>query len=239
MKPAIITLTCRACNGLSESVIHKSDLYDIMGYEDNVMEWSDYEHEVPAVDEEHWLRSDLPPLQGQSRTVKVNHPFYMKIGESFWVLYTPVLSQLNGWDSYPNEIEQSLFVQCAAEYVIEQGKHSAWLRIKVLEVKMIKDFPNQFLLRRGDTDYLSSFEMFGNTFVFEYQDWFYLNAGAQGDLGVWGLIKRMDEQYHMLVYGDWNFHTNNAYAGNIALPKPQVDQLIQNAIEGDRYETIV
>ncbi|MNJ79133.1 hypothetical protein D3C77_770580 [compost metagenome] len=56
---------------------------------------------------------------------------------------------------------------------------------------------------------------------------------------MWGLIKRIAEQYHMLVYGEWNFHRNNACAGNIELCKSQMDQLIQKAIEENRYETVV
>lgn len=39
-----------------------------------------------------------------------------------------VLSSFNGWDSHPEEIEQSSFVQCSIERVIERNEFTAWLK---------------------------------------------------------------------------------------------------------------
>ncbi|MFF2889301.1 hypothetical protein [Paenibacillus sp. NPDC057967] len=216
----------------------ESKFYDIVGFENDVMEWSDYENEIPPLDESRWIRSDHPPEKGQVRTVKAAHPFHMMIGEPFWMLYTPVLSSLNGWDSHPEEIEQSSFVHCSIERVLERNDTKAWLRVKVLEVGMIKDYNQCFPVRDGSSGYLDDFEMFGEPYLFNYRNWLFISAGAEGDLGVWGLVKRLDTQYHMLVYGDWGLHKNNAFGGNILLPRHQIEGWIEEAKQNNRYETV-
>ncbi|WP_339372559.1 hypothetical protein [Paenibacillus elgii] len=238
MAQEVIYLVCGTCGSLSEPVKMESEFFDIAGFENDVMEWSDYENDVPPLDAPHWVRSDRPPVQGQVRTVKVCHPFHMKAGEPFWMLYTPISSSLNGWDSHPEEIEHSSFVQCSIECVLERNDLKAWLRVKVLEVWMIKDFNNRFLARNGSSGYLDDFEMFGNPYIYHYRKWLFISAGAQGDLGVWGLVKQMDSQYHMLVYGDWGFHKNNAFGGNILLPKHQMEEWIRQAMQNNRYEKV-
>lgn len=238
MEQEVIALVCSTCNSLSQHVKMESEFFDIVGFENDVMEWSDYENEVPPPDDPHWMRSDRPPVQGQVRTVKVYHPFHMMIGVPFWMLYTPVSSSLNGWDSHPEEIEHSSFVQCSIECVLERNDFTAWLRVKVLEVWMIKDYNMRFPARDGSNGYLEDFEMFGDPYIFNYRDWLFISAGAQGDLGVWGLVKRVDSHYHMLVYGDWGIHRNNAFGGNILLPKHRIKSWIEQAMQNDRYETV-
>ncbi|WP_460323591.1 hypothetical protein [Paenibacillus sp. YSY-4.3] len=41
-----IALVCGTCNSLSERVKMDSELFDIVGFENDVMEWSDYENEI-------------------------------------------------------------------------------------------------------------------------------------------------------------------------------------------------
>lgn len=238
MDQEVVALVCGTCKSLSERVKTESELFNLVGFENEVMEWSDFENKVPPLDEPRWMRSDHPPVQGQIRTVKVHHPFYMKTGEPFWILYTPVSSSLNGWDSHPEEIEQSSFVQCSIERVLERNDFKAWLRVKVLEVWAIKDYDRRFPERDGGNGYLESFEIFGDPYIFQYRDWLYICAGAQGDLGVWGLVKQRDNQYHMLVYGDWNFHKNDAFGGNILLPKHRIEGWIEQAKQKDHYEIV-
>ncbi|MFF2483796.1 hypothetical protein [Paenibacillus sp. NPDC058071] len=216
----------------------ESKHFDLVGFENDVMVWSDYENEVPSLDDRNWVWSDHPPMQCQVRTVKVHHPFYMMAGEPFWVLHTPASSSINGWDSHPEEIEHSSIIQCSIERVLVRDEFKAWLRVKVLEVRMIKDFMEYFPVRDGSKGYLGDFEVFRDPNIFSYRDWLFISAGAQGDLGVWGLVKRMDGQYHMLVYGDWGFHKNNIFGGNILLPKHQIEGWIEQAMQDNRYDTL-
>ncbi|MFD0589276.1 hypothetical protein ACFQZE_14900 [Paenibacillus sp. GCM10027627] len=216
----------------------ESERFDIVGYDNEIFEWSDFEDEVPSLEEEQWMRSDQPPERGQLRTLKVHHPFHMKMGEPFWVMYTPVLTSFNGWDSHPEEIEQTAFVQCSIERVMERNEFKAWLRIKVLDVRMVTDFNEIFLERDGNSGYLDDFEMFRDSnspHIFSYRDWLFISAGSQGNIGVWGLVKCIDHQYHMLVFGAWEFHENNAYGGNILLPKDRIDAWIKRAVENNCY----
>lgn len=238
MAQQVVALVCNACKSLSEPVNMESSLFDIAGFEDVVMEWSDFKDEVPTPDTIHWVRSDRPPMKGEVRTVNVHHPFYMAVGEPFWILYTPVLSSLNGWDSHPEEIEQSSFVRCFIERVLDQNESKAWLQVKILDVLMIRDYNMNFPVRDGSNGYLDDFEMFGQPHIFCYKDWLYISAGAEGDLGVWALVKQVNSQYYMLVYGDWGFHKYNAFGGNILLPNQQIEAWINQAIHNHRYNKV-
>ncbi|WP_314303668.1 hypothetical protein [Brevibacillus parabrevis] len=236
MAQEVIALTCRTCGSLSEPVKMESEFFDIVGFENDVMEWSDFENEVPPLDAPHWVRSDRPPVQGQVRTVKVYHPFHMQAGEPFWMLYTPLSSSLNGWDSHPEEIAQSAFVQCSIECVIARNECQAWLQVKVLEVRMIHDFDRYFPARNGNDGYLDDFRMFRNPSICHYRNWLFISAGAEGDLGVWGLVKQIHSRYHMLAFGDWGFHKNTVFGGNILLPTQSMEELIAQALQNHAYE---
>ncbi|AWB46677.1 hypothetical protein DCC85_22560 [Paenibacillus sp. CAA11] len=232
----VIALTCPTCGHVSERVKMESELFDLVGF-DEIMEWSEYEEEVPALEEDHWMRSDEAPVKGALRTVKIKHPFHMTVGERFWILYTPVMSSLNGWDSHPEEIEKSAFVQCAIERVLAEGKSQAWVSVSIHEVLPLGMFSDLFAARDGSRGYLDAFDMFGKPSFYAYQEWLWMHAGAQGDLGVWGLVKIIDGEYYLLVYGDWDHHTNNVYGGNILLPRLKIEAWIQQAREGNRYES--
>lgn len=230
MGEEVIALTCRTCGQLSEPIKMESKFFDIVGFENDVMEWSDFATEVPPLDDPYWVRSERPPVQGQARTVKVYHPFHMQMGKPFWMLYTPLSSSLNGWDSHPEEIEQLCFVQCSIERVIERNEWQAWLQVKVLEVRMIHDFTHDFPVRKGDDGYLDDFRMFRKPSICHYRDWLFISAGAEGDLGVlWGIVKQIEGRYHLLAFGDWGFHKNNVFGGNILLPTQSMEELIGQA----------
>ncbi|MFX3631359.1 MAG: hypothetical protein ACE3L7_19430 [Candidatus Pristimantibacillus sp.] len=64
MEQEVIALVCGTCKSLSERVKMESELFDIVGFENDVMDWSDYENEVPPLDDTRWMRSDRPPEQG-------------------------------------------------------------------------------------------------------------------------------------------------------------------------------
>ncbi|WP_236841345.1 hypothetical protein [Brevibacillus formosus] len=92
-------------------------------------------------------------------------------------MYTPVLSSFNGWDSHPEEIEQSSFVQCSIERIIERNEFKAWLCVKILDVWMIEDYNERFPERDGSTGYLEGFEMFGDPYIFNYRNWLFITNG--------------------------------------------------------------
>ncbi|KQY79843.1 hypothetical protein ASD24_18010 [Paenibacillus sp. Root52] len=235
MKPEVIALRCPSCKDVSEPLIRENAQFNIVGYED-IMEWLDEDGDVPGLDEQIWARSDSIPVKGQMRTVKVHHPFYMVLGKPFWVLYTPALSSLNGWDSHPEEIDQSAFIQCYIDQVLVEGESEAWIQIHVHEVLLLTELQGTFPPREVKESYLESFEMFNDPYIVQYQDWTWISAGSQGNIGVWALIKRYQEQYHMLVYGDWDIHSNNAYGGNAVVPDDRIEGWIQQAMKNQRYE---
>ena len=85
----------------------------------DAVEWSDEEHRIP--DNTHpdfWQRSDALPEPGQTRVIQVRHPFHEILGREFRTFYQPALSNLNGWEEHPEEIDRSAFVRCRSEEVL-------------------------------------------------------------------------------------------------------------------------
>ncbi|BAH46833.1 hypothetical protein BBR47_58560 [Brevibacillus brevis NBRC 100599] len=46
MEQELVALACGVCKGVSERIRMESELFDIAGFENDIMEWSDYENEV-------------------------------------------------------------------------------------------------------------------------------------------------------------------------------------------------
>lgn len=77
------------------------------------IEWSDpiiQQKDYLILQEKHWQRSNLPPEKNQLRLVLTCKNFNESEG-SFWLLYTPALSSLNGLYEYPQEIFDCFIVR--------------------------------------------------------------------------------------------------------------------------------
>jgi len=107
------------------------------------MVWSDFTDEVPPLskkrnffDSEEW-HSDVIPQSGQTRTVKVCFPFEEKIGNEFYMDYTPKPDDLDDSKS-ADDFERSAVVRCRFTELLVANDYEAWIKVLVLEVIMFR-----------------------------------------------------------------------------------------------------
>lgn len=222
----VIAFQCSVCNRIYEKAKKEHKDFEITGL-DNVMKWSDFlpEDNLPSLDNELWVWSDKAPEVGEERVVLAHSHFHMTVGESFWILYTPVLSSLNGWDSHPEEIENSAFVKCRLERILVRNEKIGWVSIIIEEVLPLQDHCLQIPPKDG-TGYTDQLVFYGDPSIFQWNEWFFVSSSAQGDLGAWGLIRKTKENYHLIAMGEWDFHTDIAYGGNLILPEREWEEML-------------
>lgn len=212
-----VEFKCRACGGGSKNEFRDINDFSISAYDD-VVQWSNCTDEIPHINENNWWElSDITPKPEEYRVVCVSHPFNESLHGVFWTLFMPSLSSMNGWEDFPEEIDSSAFVQCKLEKILTYGEEKAWLQVKVTRTIMLSEVTDVL------PEVVESLPIVENTYKFDYfdrenlRDWLYYNGGAQGDLGHWMLVKEINGEARLIAFGEWSFHQNCAYLGNILL----------------------
>lgn len=223
-----IAFPCRACNKIPEKIKLNKNNFEIVGFEMGI-EWSDFQaSNLPSFDKKIWTRSNNPPLKGDRRIVMVRYPFQMTVGESFWMLFMPALSYFNGWEEHPSEINSSAFVHCSFEQILSRNEECAWIEIRILNVVLVKEASDIWFESVG-SGHLDSFQIFRDIHVFHYNEWILINASTESDLGTWALIKRKNEQHHLIALGEWGFHYDIVYGGNKIIPVDEINMLLRSS----------
>lgn len=208
-----LKLFCSCCG--SEGIPERKVESGFLGITyDSMLEWLKCTEKIPKLEENIWSRSERVPTMGESYVVKAYFPFHFELGEEFSVLFQPALSFFNGWDEYPDEIEESAIVKCEFMEVMDSGATSAWIRVKVVDVLMVGDICSTFVAvpYQGDVEWLES-DVFD---TYEFGNWVFRQWSAQGDLGEWYLIyKDVKGLKHIVLYGRWDYHSDNVYYGNV------------------------
>ncbi|WP_277375746.1 hypothetical protein [Paenibacillus polymyxa] len=224
MSEETIAFKCGACKQIPDKPLLENKDFEIVAIED-AMDWADFKHHTPDLNNEIWERALIPPVKGDSKKIQVYFPFHMTVGETFWTLFRPAYSHFNGWEEQPDEINFSAFIKCRFEDIISKNEKRTWITVRVEEVLLLKNVCNEMPPRDG-TGYLDSFHMFGEAQLLQYKDWILLDANAQSNLGIWALIKRVKDDNHLVAYGEWEFHSNLVYCGNLIIPEDELNQFM-------------
>ena len=214
-----ISFECSTCSSKSGNQFREIIDFEKSAYDD-LVEWSDLCSGIPQENEYNWwLRSQVLPKVGDLRVVSVSHPFSEKAGSDFWTLYYPEKAAANGWVCHPEDIDRSAFIRCRITKPLFVGKCGAWIQVEVLERIVLTDIDEKLDLKVETFPIIKNTYQFGNFRKIEYKDWMYFYGDGQGDLGSWILIKKVSDKYLLVAFGEWSFHQNCAYFGNILLPK--------------------
>lgn len=221
-----LAFACRACKKVHD-IVNVSDKkgFEIVAFGD-VVEWSDFNDELPLLENNIWERSTEPPQKGVIKIVQAHFPFNFAIGEEFWTLFYPALSSLNGWDVHPEEIDSSAVIKCRFESIITKNEEKAWINVRVEEVILLSDICEKITPREGILN-ADHFGQFRNYNMFSYQNWILLNAGSEGDIGRWALVKEYRNQNIIVAYGEWDFYSDLIYFGNVRLTQNEMNELIK------------
>lgn len=228
MKKEQLAFKCRACKQVAERNELDSRGFDIVAYED-MMDWSDFSQSVPGLHEQIWQRTLTTPSKGEMKKVQVYFPFHMSVGETFWTLFRPALSSFNGWEEHPDEIDSSALIKCRFESILSKNEEKAWITLDIEEVLLLTEICDQ-LPEKESAGYLDGFKMFAETYVMKYKDWILFDAGAQGDLGIWALVRQRSNKSRLVAFGEWGFHSSLVYCSNKVLPESELNELLERSL---------
>lgn len=150
------------------------------------------------------------PEVGSLPWIKVTDNFSLpRDGGSVWALFTPPLTELNGWDGdHPEEIGLSGFVRVELVELVSRPPPVAWLRVRVLEVRAFTELfdlwppcpdpaplpgpPQSELLYEAERHRVL------------WQDLALCWSCGDDEL-TWVLCQRRAGRWHLLVHADWWF----------------------------------
>lgn len=214
----MLKLKCQVCGETSKIRSSIKEGFADVAYGDFI-EWADFNNNPPPLAEATWERSSVVPKKGQRRLLKVWFPFCFNEGDLFKTLYQPALSYLNGWEEYPDEIEESAIVTLKFHSTVDASEHFAWIYADITEVIMTGDLHKAYPETYSKAP-IENFDVSEKPVFFEYKNWTYCSWSAQSDLGQWKLIyKDSTGVKHLVLFGQWEFHQHNVYCGNIVYRK--------------------
>jgi hypothetical protein len=212
-----IKLTCSVCGNSGDNGIISYAEFDLAGYGDAI-DWSDCEDRIPDRDERKWwMRSERIPQVGERRVIQVKHPFYETDERDFWSFYQPALTHINGVDLHIEEIDRYAFVRCQLSNILSIDNNQPWVQVLVKEVILLADAPNELPLRSEESAFLEKLYSFSPYYYKPYGNWEYYFGSAQGDLGNWFFIYKTALDVRLISFGEWSFHQDAAYLGNLVI----------------------
>ena len=182
-------------------------------------EWSDLTENPPALEEQHWERSEILPEQGEQRLIKVHYPFCCKTGENFRTLFQPALSAINGFGEPPEELNQSAIITCRLDNILSRNEHEAWISVTVTEMILLSDLC-RYYPAHVRPELFEAFQSHNphsvQCYPFSWQNWKYDCWTAQGDVGEWKLFFTDETgKKHLILLETWGMCDSMLYIGNI------------------------
>ncbi len=156
------------------------------------------------------------PVPGSSGLVAVAFPFGGEVGESFWTLFQPPLSLVNGLSEYPDEIAQCGLVEAELVSVVDAG---GVVEARVLEVIGLADLADHFPASPPPPE-LPCID-FPRVWRTDCGDLTLLEGMLESDVGGWMLL----QGDALVVYGEWGFHESFIHAGHVECSPEQVRYL--------------
>lgn len=204
---------CRCCGKFINEKPSLVEGFSELAYDD--MEWLEVGESVPPLEEHIFPRADRIPEVGERRFIKVQVPFAQEIGNRFNVLYSPALSSLNGWATYPEELSGSAVVGCVYERTVISDEFCAWIEVTAERVIPFPELYTHYPCRKVSWCLFES--GFGKhaELGFRWQNWEFYTFPSQDDFGEWRLIFTDSEgKRHLLMSYEWGWHGGVVQLGN-------------------------
>lgn len=223
----ILELKCRACNKVHQEPARHMNKFNNAIF-DGLYEWLEPTETIPALDERIWYRATQSPDAGTLTYIKIESSVAWMVGEEKLLLFKPSLASLNGWEENLTEVDDSTVLKCQLEAIIALSNHKAWVAVRVIEKIKIPDLVN-IIQPTIVESILDNFMYYGGEIYCENHDYIMISSSGEGDLGVWGLVKKVDNRYRLILYGDWDFYQNYAYITNIEVSRSRLDVFMNKA----------
>ncbi|WP_017812267.1 hypothetical protein [Paenibacillus shenyangensis] len=232
MENTLFGFTCSSCGSGPPVYPKLKKGYEIFAFE-QAISWMETltAEDGSLVDSERFILAEQAPVKGKESVVLVRFPFNYAIGDTFWGLFSPPDSFLNGWEKRnQHEINESAFVRCTFLSVVSDNINNAYIKVMIEDVLFLNQMDTHLDEQNG-SGFLKDMGMFRGLDLDQFEEWLYFSDGAEGDIGIWALLHILETDYRLVAYGDWSFHENYIYGGNLKIPAAEVDMLISQAKE--------
>ena len=125
------------------------------------------------------------------------------------------------------EIDRSAFVKCRLLNILSIDKHQAWLEVVINESILLQDSIEIISASHEKSPFLARLYDFSPYHYQSYQQWEYYTGSAESDLGNWFLIYKAEDNVHLISFGEWSFHQDSAYLGNLVLSPETYQSLVK------------
>ena len=219
MSAEALNLRCATCAStdppLARSAVVWAELEAYGG-----AEWLDAGVSLPTTDA--WPRSSIMPLTGRHRHIRVSHPFAAATGGSFWVTFVPGSAALNGWAADPETIDESALVLCRMVEIARRAESWAWILVAVGDVVPLPELERRIPPRLS---LMPQAERHRTVVQTSFRDWELIEGSSEGDVGAWFLARRSPHKVRLIAAGQWSFHEDTVWAGNLELVEGQWERL--------------
>lgn len=180
-------------------------------------EWSDFDEDVPPLDQYNFPRRETLPKTGERCSIKVRMPFDEMIGNTVNIDFVPAPAFFNGFDEYPDDINGAAIIRCRVEKVIEGDEFSAWIRVLVIDVTLYSELYKKYRpsLIDKSPEAFSCYRECDQTEL-STKRWKVVSWDGQGDIGESKIIYIDDDQVrHLVAMSYYDFHQEIMYLGNL------------------------
>lgn len=161
------------------------------------------------------LPLNIQPVEGEIYKVRVRKKFVKDFDRPLWVLYLPCLSSINGWDTHPDEIALSCLVQVEMINLCEAIDFYSWIAVKAQRVIPFTEIYQTFRANYTGSscwmlEQLLEQDSYNKT---TWQEWTFISASMQSDVGAWIICQNLDSYPTLLIYGESDFEKQCFFAG--------------------------
>ena len=210
-----IHFKCKACKEYAEP--DRSVYEGFVDWAYRCAEWSDFDENVPPLDQDIFLRKKTLPKTGMMYSIKVAKPFDEMIGNNVNINFVPALAYINGFGDSPDDINNSAIVRCRIDKIIAKDEFSAWIRVLVTDITLYSELYKKH--RPSPTD--KTLEAFSHYRECDWTElstdrWKVVSWTGQGDIGEEKIIYIDDNNVrHLVAMGYYDFHQEIMYLGNV------------------------
>ncbi len=158
-----------------------------------------------------------PPAVGGHYLLLARHPVRAAPAPAFWAFFQPVLSHLNGWVEYPEELRASCLVRCELRAVVCQDLSSSVIRIRVRESLAVPDLTSQVAADSAGAAFGELAHLAPHACTerrVQWGDLLYCEGHMESDIGAWVVCQGSGEPQSVVLYGEWDAHHEVVYAGH-------------------------
>ena len=209
-----IHFKCRVCDEYVEPYRRNEGFVD---WAYRCAEWTDFDENVPPLDQDIFLRKETLPKTGEFYSIKVSKPFDEMIGNTVNIDFVPDMAHLNGFGDSPDDINNSAVVRCKIVKIIAKDEFSAWIRVLVTDVTLYSELHKKY--RPSSTDKTLeaySYDKGCDWVELSTNRWKVASWTGQGDIGEENIIYIDDDNVrHLVAMGYFDSHQEILYLGNV------------------------